>query len=56
MTRTEKYIKLAQRLYDLDEYEARDYDETPETIKLLLLNDPLVIINYLVDLVEDARA
>ena len=52
MTRTEKINKLAARLYELDPYEARDYDETPETIALLIKNDPLVIINTLVDLVE----
>lgn len=56
MTRTEKINKLAQRLYDLDPYEARDYDETPETIALLIKNDPILILNYLVDLVEDLQA
>lgn len=47
----------ASRLYDIgDTYEANDNGETVETIADTLTNDPLSIINSLVDMIEDLNA
>ena len=58
MTYFEKILtkELAQRIYDIDPYEAQDADETPETIADKLYQDPLTVISWLVDLVEDLQA
>ena len=48
--------ELARRIYDLDVYGARDNDETPETIEHLIIHDPISIINYLVEMVEELQA
>lgn len=48
--------ELAQRIYDIDPYEAQDNDETPETIAAAIQSDPLAIINYLVSIVEELQA
>lgn len=55
---TEKILRdeLAQRIYDLDTYEAIDTDTTPEDIADSIQNDPLTVIGYLVELVEDLQA
>ena len=58
MTDFEKILthELAQRIYDLDVYEARDNDETPETIAETIEQDALAVVSYLVDLVENLTA
>ena len=58
MTNYEKTLtnELAQRIYDIDPYEAQDNDETPETIADTIYQDPLAIISYLVELVEELQA
>ena len=48
--------KLATRIYDIDPYEAQDADETPETIADKIRNDPLTVISFLVDMVENLQA
>lgn len=48
--------ELGQRIYDIDPYEAQDADETPETIADKIRNDPLTVISFLVDMVEDLQA
>lgn len=57
----EEYIykhicQLAQRIYDIDPYEAQDNDDTPETIATTIKEDPLYIIEYLINIVEDLQA
>lgn len=47
--------ELAQRIYDLDIYEARDNDATPESIADDIKNYPLDVMGYLLDLIEDFR-
>lgn len=56
MTKTEKIKELAQRLYDLDVYGAMDNDETPWDIVVTLTQNPIIIVDYLVNLVEDLQA
>ena len=48
--------ELAQRILDIDPYGARDCDETLSTITARIENDPLSIINYLVEIVEDLQS
>lgn len=55
MTRTEKIKELAQRLYDLDIYNAMDNDETPHDIVVTLTQNPLIVIDYLVHQVEELQ-
>lgn len=45
--------ELAQRIIDIDFYGARDADETPETIAETIKNDPLGVIQWLVELLEE---
>jgi len=58
MTNFEKILtnELAQRIYDIDPYEAQDADETPETIAESITQDPLTVIKFLVDMIEDLQA
>jgi len=58
MTNFEKILtnELAQRIYDIDPYEAQDADQTPESIADLITSDPLTVIEFLVDMVEDLQA
>ena len=51
-----KLIELAERIINIDFYGARDAEETPETIAEKLIYDPITIIEYLVDVVEDYQA
>lgn len=51
-----KRDELAQRIYDLDVYEAWDADQMPDTIADMIYNDPLSVIEYLVSMVEDMQA
>lgn len=46
-------LELANRIIDLDIYNARDYEETPETIAETIQNDPDTIIEYLLDVIDN---
>lgn len=52
---TEEIIKQARRLLDLDPYEAADNGETVETIAALIENNPLYIIEKLLDAIEEMQ-
>ena len=47
---------LSKRIIDIDPFGARDADETPETIAKKLVDDPLTVIEYLVETIEDLQA
>ena len=44
--------ELAQRVFDIDPWEARENNATPETIAESIKNDPLPVIEYLLDVIE----
>lgn len=44
---------LGQRIIDIDYYNAMDYEETPETIARKIENNPIVIIEYLLSIIEE---
>lgn len=48
--------ELANRIIDLDFYGARDADQTPESIAELIAQDPITVIEFLVDMIEDLQA
>lgn len=51
------YIEeLAQRVIDVDYYGAMDADATIESVSDDIINRPLEIINYLLDVIEDYQA
>ena len=50
------YLATASRLYELDPYEAMDNGETPETIAETIQGDPLAVIDYLLDIIEELQA
>lgn len=45
--------QLSERLYNLDIFGARDAEETPETIAETLKSDPLTVVEYLLDMIEE---
>jgi hypothetical protein len=51
----EKRADLAARVYSLDIYEARNNDETPETIAETIRTNPAEIIKYLLDIIDDLQ-
>ena len=48
--------ELAQRIFDIDPWNARNEDATPELIADSIKADPLPVIQYLVELVEELQA
>ena len=48
--------ELAQRIYDIDPWGAMNEDATPESIAASIKDDPLPVIQYLVELVEELQA
>jgi len=46
----------ANRVYNLDLYEAQDNGETIESIAGMIENDPAIIIDYLLDIIDDLQA
>lgn len=50
------YLATAARLIDIDPYNAADYGETPETVADVIYNDPIAVINNLLDIIEDLQA
>ena len=51
-----KTKELAQRIIDLDFWEAYDNGETPESVADVIRNDPLTVIEYLVELAEESQS
>lgn len=47
---------LAEQIKDIDFYEALDNDTTTEDIEKMLEDDPITIIKWLVDIIEDYQA
>jgi len=47
---------IAQRIYDIDPWNARNEDATPESIAESIKNDPLPVIQYLIEVIEDLQA
>lgn len=50
------YLKTAERLIEIDPYNARDYDETPEGVAETIKGDPIAVINNLLDIIEELQA
>lgn len=46
----------AARVYNLDLYEAQDNGETVDSIAEMIENDPAIIIDYLLDIIDDLQA
>jgi hypothetical protein len=47
---------MAERVYNLDVYEAMDNGETIESIAETIENDPKIIIDYLLDIIDELQA
>ena len=47
--------ELSQRIIDLDFYGARDAETTPEMIADDIVNNPLAVIEYLVNMCEELQ-
>ena len=57
MTAEEKEVlELAERVYNVDIYEARNNDETPETLAEAIRTNPNGIIRFLLDRIEELEA
>jgi len=48
----EEVREAAQRVYDIDIYEAMNAGETPETLQRAITENPVGIINFLLDYIE----
>lgn len=48
--------ETAARVYNLDLYEAQDNGETVESIACMIENDPAIIIDYLLDIIDELQA
>ena len=46
----------ARRIIDLDPYEARHEDETPESITAAMIKDPASVVTYLLDYIDNLEA
>lgn len=51
-----KLMNTARRVLNVDYYGAMDADETPETIAETIKNEPLTVINFLLDMIDDLQA
>ena len=49
-------LELAERVYNVDIYEAWNNDETPATLAEAIENNPRGIIRFLLDRVEELEA
>lgn len=49
-------MDTARRVLNVDFYGAMDADETPETIAETIKNEPLTVINFLLDMIDDLQA
>jgi hypothetical protein len=48
--------ELAERIYNLDPYEMRNNDTTPEDIANAITEDPRETIAYLLDIIDELQA
>ena len=48
--------QTAKRVIDVDFYGARDAEATPETVTSDIINEPLTVINFLLDMIDDLQA
>lgn len=48
----EKIYRIAEEIRSLDIYEANDNDETAESIAEQIQNDPLAVIQYLLEYID----
>jgi hypothetical protein len=46
----------ANRVYNLDPYEARDNNETVDSIAETIETEPYTIIDYLLDIIDELQA
>ena len=53
---TEQRTELAKRVYNLDIYEMRNNDTTPEDIAESIRTDPNETIKYLLDFIDELQA
>lgn len=53
---TEQRTELAKRVYNLDIYEMRNNDTTPEDIAESIRTDPNETIKYLLDIIDELQA
>jgi len=53
---TEQRAELAKRVYNLDIYEARNNDTTPDDIAESIRTDPNETIKYLLDIIDELQA
>lgn len=51
-----RLFRVAQRIIDVDYYGAQDADATTETIAHDIENDPLTVLEYLLDIIDDLQA
>ena len=49
-------MSIAQRIYDIDPWGARNEDATPETIAESIKDDPIPVIMYLLETIEELQA
>ena len=49
-------LELAERVYNVDVWEARNNDETPETLAEAIKKNPCGIIRFLLDVIDEYQA
>lgn len=47
--------QAAERIINIDPYEARNTGETPQTIARQIITDPTTVINYLLEVIEESQ-
>lgn len=52
----EELAEIAERVYNVDIYEARNNDETPETLAKAITTNPLGIMRFLLDRIDELEA
>ncbi len=48
-------MSIAQRVFDIDPWGARNEDATPESIAESIKDDPLPVIQYLLEVIEELQ-
>ena len=49
-------LELAERVYNVDVWEARNNDETPATLAEAIRTNPAGIIRFLLDVIDEYQA
>lgn len=49
-------LELAERVYNVDPYEARNNDETPATLAEAIRTNPNGIIRFLLDVIDNYQS